>query len=298
MRAESGARPALQRALFLSPWLASFFLFAAFPLLYALALSFREVSPLSPDASRWVGFAHWERLAGDASFWRAMGNTAIFVAGTIPVTTALALALALALDRALPLRNLLRGAFFVPSIISLAVVAVVFKQLYAPHGLLNQLGGALGLPRPSWLLDPALALGSIMAMDVWAAAGYYMLLFLAGLQTVPRTQHEAVALDGGGWWAGLRHVTLPHLRPVLLVVVLVNTIRSLQVFIEVFVMTQGGPLGRTRTVVYELYDRAFYRFDLGYACAIGYALFLVILLVSLAEARWLRMGRAAAEGGR
>lgn len=290
-------RQAADRALFLSPWLSSFLIFAAFPLAYALVLSFREVSPLSPEASHWVGIAHWRRLAGDRSFWSAMGNTMVFVAGTIPVTTALALALALALDRALPLRNVLRGAFFVPSIISLAVVAVVFKQLYAPHGLLNQLAGTLGLPRPSWLLDPSLALASIMGMDVWAAAGYYMLLFLAGLQTVPRAQHEAVALDGGGWWDGLRHVTLPHLRPVLVVVVVVNTIRSLQVFIEVFVMTQGGPLGRTRTVVYELYDRAFYRFDLGYACAIGYALFLVILAVSLAEARWLRMGRAAAEGG-
>jgi multiple sugar transport system permease protein len=282
------------RLVFLSPWVLTFLLFALFPLLFSLALSFLRYSPLDPSATRWVGLAQYRRLFADPDFWRALGNTLYFVVATIPATTILALLLALALDHA-PLRNFLRATFFLPSIVSLAVVAVLFKQLYAPHGFVNGLLGGAGLPQPSWLLEPKLALPSIMAMDVWAAVGYYMLLLLAGLQTVPRVLHEAVALDGGGRWARFRHVTFPHLRPVLLFVVALNTIRSLQVFVEVFVMTGGGPLGSTRTVVYQIYDTAFHHLDLGYASAIAYVLFVVIAAVTLLEARGFRMGKAAAE---
>ena len=292
---QGGRAEALDRAVLLSPWLLTFILFALFPLVYSLVLSFLHASPLHPEATRWAGLAQYRRLVADPGFWRSLWNTGYFVLVTVPATTVIALALAIALDRRLPGRDLFRAAFFVPTVISLAVVAVVFKQLYAPHGAFNEALRSVGLPGPAWLLEPALAMPAVMAMDVWAAVGYYMLLFLAGLQTVPRVLHEAVALDGGGRWAHLRHVTLPHLRPVLLFVVVLNSIRSLQIFVEVFVMTRGGPLGSTRTVVFDVYDTAFYRLDLGYASAIAWALCLIILALTWAEARWLRMGRAPAE---
>lgn len=281
--------------LLLAPWLFTFLFFGLFPLLYSLVLSAMSYSPLNPDAAHWIGAENYRKLATSPRFWQSLGNTLTFTVGTLPFTTALALFLALALDRPLPGRGFFRAAFFVPTVISLAVVALVFKQLYAPHGALNTVLGAAGVAPRAWLLEPAAALPAIMLMDVWAAAGYYMLLFLAGLQTVPRVLHEAVALDGGGRWARVRHVTMPHLRPVFLFVIVLNTIRSLQIFVEVFVMTMGGPLGRTRTVVYDLYETAFSHLDFGLASAIAWTLAVAIGLLAFLESRLLRAGRAAAE---
>ena len=134
----------------------------------------------------------------------------------------------------------------------MVVLSLVFRGLYAPHGPLNAVLGALGLPQPTWLLDPDLALPAIMAMDVWSASGYYMVIFLAGLEAIPRELYEAAKLEGASWWSCFVHITLPLLRPTLLFVLVVNTVRSLQIFAEVFVMTRGGPLHRTTTMVYYL----------------------------------------------
>jgi multiple sugar transport system permease protein len=146
----------------------------------------------------------------------------------------------------------------------------------------------LGLPQPAWLLDPRTALPSIMAMDVWAASGYYMVIFLAGLKAIPRELYESAELDGAGFWARFRGITLPLLRPTFLFVLVVNTIRSLQIFTEVFVMTRGGPLDSTLTSVFYLYEEAFFRFRLGYASAVAYLLFGLTLAIALIQFRWLK----------
>jgi ABC-type sugar transport system permease subunit len=143
--------------------------------------------------------------------------------------------------------------------------------------------GGLGLPTPAWLLDPATALPAIMAMDVWSASGYYMIIFLAGLEAIPRDLYEAARIEGASGWTCLVRITLPLLRPTMLFVLVVNTVRSLQIFAEVFVMTRGGPLGRTTTVVYYLYEQAFSRFHLGYASAVAYLLFLLSLVLAWAQ---------------
>ena len=175
------------------------------------------------------------------------------------------------------------------------MLSLVFKGLYAPNGTLNAALRALGLPAPSWLLDPNTALPAIMAMDVWSASGYYMIIFLAGLEAIPRELYEAARLEGAGPRDVLLHITLPLLRPTLLFVLVVNTVRSLQIFAEVFVMTRGGPLHRTTTVVYALYEEAFYRFNLGYASAIAYLLFLLSLALAWAQMRLVgRPGGASA----
>jgi multiple sugar transport system permease protein len=268
-----------------SPWVVSFALFGLYPFAFSLVASFTDYSPIRPDATRFVGVDNYARALGDAAFWRALGNTAFFVVGTIPFTTALALALALAVQSAFRGRTIFRVGFFVPSVVSVVVLSLVFKGLYAPDGTLNALLRLLGLPTPAWLLDPNTALPAIMAMDVWSASGYYMVIFLAGLQAIPRELYEAAKLEGASRWDSFWTITLPLLRPTMLFVLVVNTVRSLQIFTEVYVMTSGGPLHRTTTVVYYLYEEAFHRFNLGYASAVAYLLLLVTLAVAWAQMR-------------
>jgi multiple sugar transport system permease protein len=283
--------PAVTSWTLLSPWAISFALFGLFPFVFSLAASFSDYSPIHSGHTRWVGLSNYGRALTDPAFWGALGNTAFFVLGTIPFTTALALLLALAVQPAFRGRTLFRVGFFVPSVVSIVVLSLVFKGLYAPDGPLNAVLRALGLRTPAWLLDPATALPAIMAMDVWSASGYYMVIFLAGLEAIPRDLYDAARLEGATGWDCLTSITLPLLRPTLLFVLVVNTVRSLQIFAEVFVMTRGGPLHRTTTVVYYLYEEAFYRFNLGYACAVAYLLFLLTLV--LAEVQLRLVGKPA-----
>ncbi len=269
----------------LSPWVVAFMLFGLFPFAFSLWASFTDYSPIRAGATRWVGLENYARALGDREFWNALANTGVFVIGTIPFTTALALALALAVQPAFRGRTIFRAGFFLPTVVSVVVLSLVFKGLYAPDGSLNALLAALGLPTRSWLLDPDTALPAIMAMDVWAASGYYMLIFLAGLQAIDRNLYDAAKLEGAGAWDQFVHITLPLLRPTLLFVLVVNTVRSLQIFAEVFVMTRGGPLERTTTIVYHLYEQAFSRFHLGHASAIAWLLFLITLAIAWAQMR-------------
>jgi len=268
----------------LSPWVVAFGLFGLYPFIFSLGASFTDYSPIRRGA-HFVGVDNYARALADPAFWGSLGNTAFFVVGTIPFTTALALALALAVQPAFRGRSMFRVGFFLPSVVSVVVLSLVFKGLYAPGGPLNSVLGRLGLPTPSWLLDPATAMPAIMAMDVWSASGYYMVIFLAGLEAIPRELYDAARLEGASRWSVFQHITLPLLRPTMLFVLVVNTVRSLQIFAEVFVMTRGGPLHQTTTVVYYLYEEAFYRFNLGYACAVAYLLFVVTLALAWAQMR-------------
>ena len=278
--------------LFLSPWVVAFALFGLYPFAFSLAASFTDYSPIRGGGTRFVGLANYARALADPAFWSALGNTGVFVFGTIPFTTALALGLALAVQPAFRGRTVFRVGFFVPSVVSVVVLSLVFKGLYAPDGALNGLLRTLHLPAPAWLLDPKTALPAIMAMDVWSASGYYMIIFLAGLEAIPRELYDAARLEGASPWTQLERITLPLLKPTLLFVLVVNTVRSLQIFAEVFVMTRGGPLHRTTTVVYYLYEEAFYRFDLGYASAVAYLLFAVTLVLAWLQMRAVRPAEA------
>jgi len=273
---------------FLSPWVIAFGLFGLFPFAFSLAASFTDYSPIRAGGASFVGLANYARALSDPAFWSALGNTAFFVVGTIPFTTTLALALALAVQPAFRGRTLFRVGFFVPSVVSVVVLSLVFKGLYASNGALDGVLRALGLTPPAWLLDPRTALPAIMAMDVWSASGYYMIIFLAGLEAIPRELYDAARLEGASRRAQLAHITLPLLRPTLLFVLVVNTVRSLQIFAEVFVMTRGGPLHSTTTVVYYLYEEAFYRFNLGYASAVAYLLFLITLALAWVQMKTVR----------
>ena len=272
----------------LSPWLVGFALFGLYPFAFTLIASLTDYSPIRAGGMRFVGLANYARALGDPVFWGALGTTAIFVVGTIPFTTALALGLALAVQPAFRGRTLFRVGFFVPSVVSVVVLSLVFKGLYAPDGAVNALLHALHLPTPSWLLDPRTALPAIMAMDVWSASGYYMIIFLAGLEAIPRDLYDAARIEGASGWQRFTRITLPLLKPTLLFVMVVNTVRSLQIFAEVFVMTRGGPLRSTTTIVYHLYEEAFTRFNLGSASAIAYLLFALTLLIAWLQTRIVR----------
>lgn len=268
----------------------AFALFGLYPFVFSLGASFTNYTPLAPDSTHFVGLANYARALQDPAFWSALRNTALFVLGTIPFTTAASLGLALAVQPAFRGRTVFRVGFFLPSVVSIVVLSLVFKGLYASNGGLNSVLALAHLPTPAWLQDPRTALPGIMAMDVWAASGYYMIIFLAGLEGIPRDLYDAARLDGAGGWARFTHITLPLLRPTLLFVLVVNTIRSLQIFAEVFVMTRGGPLGSTTTVVYHLYEQAFSRFQLGEASAIAYLLFLLSLGLA-----WVQMKAVGAQ---
>ncbi|MCJ7507233.1 MAG: sugar ABC transporter permease, partial [candidate division Zixibacteria bacterium] len=268
--------------LFLLPWILTLLLFWLFPLIYSFILSLTKYSVISGQI-KWIGFSNYLQILKDNDFWTALKNTSIFVIGTIPFTTIIALFLAILVNQKIPLRGLFRAGFFVPSITSMVVIALIFTNLYAKNGYLSFLCQLAGLPVPEngWLFSTATALPSIMLMDIWMSIGYYMLLFLAALQAIPLEIYQSAEIFGANPWQKFWHITLPYLRPMTLFVVLINTIKSFQIFVEIFVMTKGGPLNSTLTTVYLVYDEGLHKFNMGYASAMAYCLFLIIVIFSL-----------------
>ncbi|MBK9247069.1 MAG: sugar ABC transporter permease [Ignavibacteria bacterium] len=221
-------RNRLQTFILLLPWLLTFAVFWLYPLLYSLYLSFTKYSTLA-NTAQFVGLKNYSTILTDHTFWDALRNTLIFTFGTVPVTTAFALLLAVILHTQVKrFTGFFRAAYFMPSVTSLVVIALIFTNLYAKDGYINLLLGMVGIPHPDrgWLLEPSTALLSVMAMDVWISTGYYMVLFLAGLQTIPKDLYEAARLSGATAWQQFWRITLPLLRPMMLFVVVINTIKS------------------------------------------------------------------------
>ncbi len=274
-------------ALFASPWIVSFAVFWFFPLVYSLVLGFSDYRLLRPSYA-WVGLENYFTLFSDQSFLVSLKNTFIFVIGTIPVTTAIALGLALLVNRNFVGRTIFRSAYFMPSVTSMIVVALVFTNLYSRGGYIYLLAEMLGFSPPpnGFLLSSSTALYAIMAMDVWMSVGYYMLLFLAGLKSIPVELYEAAEVNGAGAWQKFRYITLPLLKPVALFIIIINTIKSFQVFVEIFVMTRGRY--GTSTAVYFIYEAGLSHFEFGYASAAAYVLFIIIAVFSLIQFRLFR----------
>jgi multiple sugar transport system permease protein len=273
---------AAKKAAFLLPlpWTLTLLLIWIFPLLWSLVLAFADYNLLSGEL-KWIGLENFKKLLNDPSFQRALWNTFLFVIGTLPFTTLFALLLALALNRPVWGKNFFKASFFIPTITSLVVVALIFTQLYSEGSwLYGFLGGIFNLPSGGFLLSEKTALPSIMIMDIWAAIGYYILLFLVALQNVPQELYEAAKVEGANSWQTFWAVTFPSIKPMLFFIVTLNTIKSFQVFTEVFVMTKGGPLGSTTTAVYFIYEEGLHRFKMGYASAAAYLLFAIIALFS------------------
>jgi ABC-type sugar transport system permease subunit len=274
--------------LLLAPGLTLFVVFRVYPLLEGLRLSFTNAR-LGRATAAFVGLDNYARLLADTRFHVSLVNTAFYaVASTVPILL-LPLLLALALNRG-ALRTLLRSVFFFPFTLSVVTVGLAWLWLLDPVvGPFNYYLRALGVPTRSWLADPQTAMWAIIGTTVWWVTGYYLVVYLAGLQDIPRELYEAAALDGAGGARSFVAITLPLLRPVLLFVVVTHVIGSFQLFGQVFVLTGGGPGDATRTVVQHLFETAFQNFfQFGLASAMAWVLFAVILVFSLVQFRLLR----------
>lgn len=280
----------IETLILLSPWIVLFSVFGIFPIAFSLYMSFTNYTGLSPHFN-FIGVANYIKAFQDNIFLIALKNTFIFVLGTIPFTTTFALLFAVLINsRLLPLKDLFKAGFFLPSVISMVVISTIWLYLYSADGFFNKMVALLGFEplHTSWLASTKTALLSIMIMDVWAAIGYYTILFLAGLQSIPGELYEAASIDGATKRDVFLRITLPLLKPTLFFVIALNTIRSFQIFAEIFTMTGGGPANATETVVHYLYITGFRRFEMGYASAISYILVLIILIFTLIQKKVLR----------
>jgi multiple sugar transport system permease protein len=274
-----------------APYAVFLLAFAAYPILFALVLVFLRWDLVTSPS--FAGFDNLRLLVHDGRFWRAVANTFVFLSIHVPLQIVTALGLALALNRKLAGRGFWRAAFFLPVVISGAVVAILWSNLYATDvGLINKLLVKIGLTPVSWLTDPNTAMPAIAVMVTWKNVGFYVIIYLAGLQYIPRSCQEAIEIEGASAWQRFRYLTLPSLLPQTILVVTLSTINGFQLFIEPYVMTGGGPLRRTYSVVLYLYTNAFAYQKMGYAATIGVALALIIGAVVLVQRRVI--GRAEA----
>jgi len=271
-------------SLMAAPYAAFLLAFAAYPIVFALVLVFLRWDLVT--APSFAGFDNVRLLVNDGRFWRAVANTFVFLSIHVPLQIVTALSLALALNRKLALRGFWRAAFFLPVVISGAVVAILWSNLYATDvGLINKLLVHIGLAPVSWLTDPNTAMPAIAVMVTWKNVGFYVIIYLAGLQYIPRSCQEAIEIEGASAWQRFRYLTLPSLLPQTILVITLSTINGFQLFIEPYVMTGGGPLRRTYSVVLYLYNNAFAYQKMGYAATIGVALALIIGAVVLIQRR-------------
>jgi len=277
--------PVRTALVYLSPTLLVVTVFVLVPIGFSLYLSFWRWPLIGPSRA-FVGLANYGRLLHSPEFWNAIRVTSLYTLGVVPLSTAASLALALLVDRPLRGLSVYRTAFFMPVVTSTVAVAIVWKWIYNPQaGLLNELLRLIHLPPLGWLMDSRWALPALVIMAVWKYAGYYMVMFLAGLQAIPREYAEAARIDGAGRLARFRHITWPLLRPTTALVVITSTIFAFQVFGPVYVMTGGGPVRSTSVIVYHLYERAFGFQELGYASAMGWALFLIVFPLTVLQFR-------------
>ena len=275
-----------------TPYAVFLIVFTAYPVCFAVALVFMHWDLVT--APSFAGLDNIHLLATDARFWQAVANTFVFLAIHLPLQIITALALALALNRPLAFRAFWRATFFLPVVISGAVVAILWGALYATDvGLINNLLVKIGLSPVPWLTDPTVAMPAIAVMVTWKNVGFYVVIYLAGLQYIPRSCQEAIELDGATTWQRFRHLTLPLLLPQTILVVTLSTINGFQLFIEPYVMTGGGPLGRTLSVVLYMYRNAFSYQKMGYAATIGVALALIIGAVVTLQRRIIGTAEAA-----
>ena len=268
---------------FLAPALILLSLSVLIPALMALVISFTQTGLDVTEPLKFIGLTNFQRLLGDPMFYQVLGTTLIYLFGVVPPIVIGSLTLAVLVNRILPGVHILRAAFYTPVLVSIVVAAIAFRWLYAENGLINGWLDALfgqGFIPIDFLTNPLLALPSVMLVTLWKGLGYYMVIFLGGLQGIPKELYEAAELDGSEGWRKHVDITLPLLRPYVTLVAVISSIAATKVFEEVFLMTQGGPADSTRTLVYYVYDQAFAELEISYACTVGLALFLLVLLLT------------------
>lgn len=282
---------------FLAPALALIFVFFFLPVVASLLLSFTDFDIYAVGDlgnARWVGLRNYVQLLDTPLFWQALRNTFYFALVGGPLSISVSLGAALLLNqRAVRFKGFFRTVYFAPFVTTLVAVAIVWRYIFhTRYGLLNYALGVFGAGPIDWLGDPRWAMPAIILMTVWKSFGYNMLIFIAGLQAIPEELYEAARIDGASAWQRFRHVTLPGLAPTLVFVTVITMIGFFQLFVEPYVMTQGGPLRATTSVVLLMYEEGFRWWRMGYSAAVAFVLFLVILAATLVQLRLQRQEAA------
>ena len=275
---------------FIAPYYIFFLLFVLFPIVVNIFLSFTDFNLKSIS---FVGLENYRMMLKDVLFWKSVQNTLIYVVFTVFFTMLLGFLLALALNSAaLWGTRFFRGMIYLPYVTSMVSMAMVWLWLYDPtYGVFNVIMEALGLEAQQWLYDEKLALGAMIVLGIWKGVGYYMTLYLAGLYNIPAYLYEAAAIDGAGYWQKVFRITLPMLRPVTFFILITGTINAFNVFEQVNVMTGGGPMNATTTIVHQIYIRAFTEYRMGYGAAEAVFLLVIILIFTLLNFRYGNQGQ-------
>ncbi len=271
--------------LFMMPWFIGFIIFGLYPMIMSVYYSLCRYDVLR--IPQFIGLGNYQKLIfEDPYFWTSISNTLIYTVLRVPLCIIGSLLLAVLVNNAVRGVKFFRTIYFIPSIVTGVVLSVVWLWMFNPQfGLINSFLAYMGIPGPLWLLDPNWSKPSMVLMSVWSIGGGRMLVFLAALQGIPKHLYEAVDIDGGGWWAKFRNVTVPMLSPVIFLWSVLEIIFSLQVFVEAYIMTQGGPLNSTMFYNLYLYNKAFNDFEMGYASALAWLLLIISLIITVIQFR-------------
>ena len=279
--------------LFVAPDCAGLLVFVAIPMALSFVVSFFSASGFG--GYQFVGLANYRQMFGDTIFLQSVRVTVVYVAAFVPLLFAASLGLALLVRQRRPLIGLFRAFFFAPNVVSLIVIGLAWKFLLVDKiGVVNRVLSVVGVTGLSWLGDPRFALGTVLIVSVWFFMGYYMTIFLAGLQDIPRDYYEAARIDGAGRWTTFRRITWPLLKPTSLFVLMISTITGvggLQAFDLIYIMTRGGPANSTQLVIFYIYQQAFQYNDFGYASAMASFVVFILLVAMLIMFRLTRGGR-------
>lgn len=276
-------RPTGVAVAMLTPAIALMLVFLIIPILLTFGLAFTNARLISPVPASFIGFDNFTRLFESSTFWKSLQNTIVFAVVIVPLQSGLALGLALLVNAKVRGVNFFRTVYFLPVVTSMVVVSMLWMFMYQEDGLINVLLAKIGIAGPDWLGDPNTALFAIIVMSAWQAMGFHMVIWLSGLQTIPGELYEAAALDGASTWQKFAHVTWPGLRQTRTFILITITIAAFSLFTQINIMTQGGPLDSTSTVVFQAVRTGFQQQQTGYASAISLVFFVLVLAVSLLQ---------------
>jgi multiple sugar transport system permease protein len=277
-------REALWALLFLAPFFIGLLFFILGPVAAAFIVSLTSWDLMG--APQWIGLQNYQDLAHDPIFWQALVNTIYYTGVSVPVGLVVALGLAMLMNRKLPGIYAFRVIFFAPVTVSIVAGSLLWTWLYSPtYGFINYVLSALHLPTSQWLVDPRMAMPSIIIVGLWRSLGFNIIVFIAGLQSIPRDLYEAAAIDGANEWEQFRNVTLPMLSPTLFFAIVMALISSFQVFEQTYIMTQGGPGNDTLTLIYYIFLTGFTYLRMGYASAISFVFLALVLAITVVQVR-------------
>ena len=276
--------------LFLLPAAIVLVIFFFIPFFQTIALSFMDYTN-SIYHAQFTGLDNYVKLFHSPIFYKVLFNTFIYLVVAVPVLAIVPLFLAVLLNRQIRGLTLYKILIYLPVIVSIVVAAIAFKWLYADDGILNFIVTNTGFEKIGWLTDPNWALYSVIIVTIWKGIGYYMMIYLAALMSVPKELYEACEIDGAGFFTKHLTVTIPHIMPTIALVTTISAISAMKVFAEIYVMTKGGPLNSSKTIVYYIYERAFENLDLGFASAMAVVLLVIVLALSLVNVLFFEKNR-------